>query len=83
MYRILHIPSGTYVYHGSSLSTFEIYETRNKQKAQREINRYILHWDRSIIYLEEEIETVRTKVCWFDILSTIKYTQAEFEIIKV
>ena len=82
MYRILHIPSGTYVYCGSG-PTFEIYETRNKQKAQREINRYVLHWDRSIIYLEEEIEIVRTKACWFDILSTIKYTRAEFEIIKV
>ena len=88
MYRILHIPSGTYMKQEKEdihyNLAYEVYETPNKRNAQSKIRGYVSKWVDSDLFLDEELTIIRgMETGWYSVLSRIKYVKAEFEIIKV
>ena len=87
MYRILHIPSGTFMHEEIEYEPhkykFILFETPNKQKANQLINVFCRKWVSSKLYLKEEIDIIHDERGWFDMPYCKKYSKAEFEIMKM
>lgn len=93
MYRILHIPTGTFLRlttkdpekgPGQYLNDYPIYESRFKIAASKQINDLINDWSNTDTILEEELQSYfQNEPYWQEKACERIRDKSEFEIVKV
>lgn len=97
LYRILHIPSGTYLRNSftdnvgqdKKLANFHIFESSTKKETIKSLTMFINSWDHVAILEECEIESYiqlhnsNEGFTWFELMRKRKRYIEEYEIVKV
>lgn len=87
-YRILHIPTGTYLYK-ASISSWKIAEYQSSKDAAIDLSYSLSDWGSGLLYFEEEIKLLDSTyggmipIPQLKEIQYVAYIENEFEIISV